>query len=149
MIDIYRKGEGRTIRIAAYIAYLTLAVFFCIMVYDLPSLDSSLNRVIWTKSFLGVTVVVRWILLPTVAAFVVLAYIGIRVLNKVKIADYLIESESELRKVSWPKRNECISASVAILCMVVFTVFYLILVDQGLSKLMEMTSDIVGRRIGF
>lgn len=149
MINVYRKGEGKTLRIIAYIAYLAMAVFFCVMVYDLPSLDSSLNDVVWSRSFLGVNVVLRWILLPTAAAFLVLAYIGAKVLNKAKISDYLIEAESELKKVSWPKRNECISASVAILCMVVFTVFYLILVDQGLSKLMEITGGIVGRRIGF
>ncbi|MBI4243804.1 MAG: preprotein translocase subunit SecE [Planctomycetes bacterium] len=88
-------------------------------------------------------------LVIAVAVFIGVGFIGSILSNKPKIADFIIETESELKKVSWPSRKEYLSASVAIVIMVIFMVFYLIFVDMGLSKIMDATSNLVGGKIGF
>lgn len=149
MIKIYRKGEGKVVRTCAYIAFLALGFLLCQMVYNIPSLGSPINRSLYATEFFGMFINITTWFLVTVVIFAVVAFVGFQILNIGKISDFLIETESELKKVSWPKRNEYISASIAIFFMLVFTVIYLLVIDQGLTMVMGYASDMLGVTIGF
>lgn len=64
-----------------------------------------------------------------------LAVYGIfRLLNAPKIADLLIDTELEMKKVTWPSFDEARKASfIVIVCVVVLTAF-LLLTDFGLER---------------
>jgi preprotein translocase subunit SecE len=69
----------------------------------------------------------------TLVVFAVGVYLIHRILNRPKVADLLIETETELRKVTWPSRDETLTASVVVIATVVILVAYLWVADLGLA----------------
>ena len=59
-----------------------------------------------------------------------------RILNRPRVADMLIETESELRKVTWPTGAETSAGALAVLVTVVVLLFYLFAVDYLLAALL-------------
>ena len=55
-----------------------------------------------------------------------------RFLNKPKTADLLIETESELKKVTWPSLTETWNGSIAVIVTVVVLMLYLTVTDLAL-----------------
>jgi preprotein translocase subunit SecE len=56
-------------------------------------------------------------------------WIGFRLVNWPRFADFLISVEAELKKVSWPTRGELIRASGVVICTIVFLSLLLFGVD--------------------
>lgn len=54
--------------------------------------------------------------------------------NKPKNADLLIETEQELRKVTWPSIDEAVQGSVTVMVCVIFLMVYLASADWVLGK---------------
>ncbi len=64
---------------------------------------------------------------------VVVCAIGIYALcNHRRVVDFLIDTEAEMQKVSWPPRNEVISSSIVVVLCVIILAVYLGVVDYGL-----------------
>jgi preprotein translocase SecE subunit len=73
------------------------------------------------------------------AAFVAGAIVGILwVVNSKKSVDFLIETEAELAKVSWPTRREFLGAAGVVLFTMFFLSIYLFLLDLGFHQLMKV-----------
>jgi preprotein translocase SecE subunit len=73
--------------------------------------------------------------LATFIAVVLLAVSGVvihRLLNKPKTADLLIETESELKKVTWPSLTETWNGSIAVIVTVIALMLYLTVTDMAL-----------------
>ncbi|MCK5578164.1 MAG: preprotein translocase subunit SecE [Planctomycetes bacterium] len=62
----------------------------------------------------------------------------ILVINKTSTADFLIETEAELRKVSWPSRHEHIGSTVAVIISVIFIGVFLFFTDNILLQFMKL-----------
>ena len=80
---------------------------------------------------------------PLTASFLIAAGIGIaglvvlmRVLDKPKVADLLIDSETEMRKCTWPSWDETFTSSVVILVVMLFFTGLLAGMDYFLNALM-------------
>ncbi|MCG7343316.1 preprotein translocase subunit SecE [Sporosarcina sp. ACRSL] len=54
-----------------------------------------------------------------------------------KITGFLKDVVSEMRKVSWPKRNQLTRYTIVVIVTVVFMAVYFGLVDLGISNVME------------
>lgn len=54
-----------------------------------------------------------------------------------KIKKFLGETRSELKKVSWPNKNELIGSTMVVIVTVVILAVYIGLLDLLFSKLME------------
>lgn len=52
--------------------------------------------------------------------------------NHRRVVDFLIDTETEMQKVSWPSRNEVISSSIVVILCVIILAIYLGVVDYGL-----------------
>lgn len=52
-----------------------------------------------------------------------------------RVSDFLIDTESEMRKVSWPTFQEVVSSSIVVIVALVLLGLYLYLVDFGLGVL--------------
>ena len=94
MFEIYKKGQGTTARWIAAAGTGALAAFGTFELYDslsgIPTTvaGAPLGTVISIVVFLGSAALIAWLV------------------NLPKFVDYLIMSEIELRKVSWPTRDE-------------------------------------------
>ena len=84
------------------------------------------------KSFL-----LKPILFPSVAIFTVVMLVSYLMLNRAKWADFQIETEGELKKVSWPPRKEYVGASVVVVVVVTIVSVFLYTTDLGLSWIMR------------
>lgn len=66
--------------------------------------------------------------------FAILTYLFI---NVPKVADFLIETEVELRKVTWPTRKEFVGSSIVVLVSVLMLGIFVAGVDTILIKILE------------
>lgn len=55
-----------------------------------------------------------------------------------KLFEYLRNSRAELRRVTWPTRNEVIQATQATLVFVILTVLFLLIADTTLGNLIKL-----------
>jgi preprotein translocase subunit SecE len=59
------------------------------------------------------------------------------VMNRPKVAEFLIQTQGELRRIAWPSRREYQAASVAVIALVLFLGLFVFVVDEGLSWLFQ------------
>ena len=101
MFEIYKRGQGTTARWVAAGGLGGLAAFGC---YELQDYLSGYNFAAGTLplGFIDISVSV----IISAVSFAVAAVVIATILNHKRFVDYLIMSETELRKVSWPTRAE-------------------------------------------
>jgi preprotein translocase SecE subunit len=132
----YKPEQGRIARTAAFWSLALLIVYGCM------SLDTTLETYFpgsFGKPLGGATVpVLSWKLTPALLVSVAVFLVGIwalhRYLDRPKVADLLIETESELRKVTWPTMNEAVNSSVVVIVCVLFLMIFLAGADWWLGK---------------
>jgi len=123
LLEVYKKGQGTTARAIAAASMLGLGVFGC---YELMKWLSESQRLLALKLNLGVVALPAPVLISA-GAFVVVAILAAVLVNNRRFVDYLINSEAELRKVSWPTRAELKRQTVVVLVtMIAFGVLLLL-----------------------
>lgn len=58
--------------------------------------------------------------------------------GRISIANYVEQSWAELKKVTWPTRQETLNLTVAVIVMTVAVAAFLGLIDAGLDKLVQV-----------
>lgn len=131
---IYRKGQGYITRVPAAIAISAL------LFYGVLSLYRFMIGFDWAYEPLGGMVI------PIVeqrfnVAFIVAAVVAIGagsavfwVLNRKDTVDLLVDTETELKKVTWPGWPETINATIVVIIAVAIIAAYLAVVDFFLSR---------------
>ena len=125
-MDTYKAGQGSLARLTTWVAFLIALALGCAELYTWiqdPTTDQSLIpgvALFEDLPFFGTTF--SWKFMLCVAIFVAGFWLVRRLLTKKSTVDALIETEQELRKVSWPTRDESINATgVVILVSVLLT----------------------------
>lgn len=124
----YKKDQGRLVRLVAYWSLALLILYGCMSLYQqLP---------LWGKS-LGEPLLQGMKTLPLLgwklnAAFLIcLLVLGLawwllyRWQQKPKVADLLIDTESELTKVTWPTMGDAVNSSLVVVAVVLFLMAFL------------------------
>ena len=134
----YKKDQGRMARLAAF---WTLAV---LLFYGCVSLNVTL-----TGNFgktLGAPLIDGFPRIPVLGtdltgAFLISAVLCVaglfllyRYLERPKYADMLIETELELRKVTWPGGQEVVNSSIVVIVCVLFLMGFLAASDWFLAR---------------
>jgi len=119
----YKPNQGRKVRLVAGIAVALVGLLAAGEVYIALADPTRYSQQIR----LAVPVV---ILLAAVAA-------GLYALNRARVADFLIDTESELAKVSWPSRQQVLLSTGAVLVLVLMLVMYLLVVDKAVDFLLR------------
>lgn len=88
---------------------------------SLPLVDQPLNG-----AFLGAT-----------ALFLSLVFVTAGIMNKAKNADLMIETESELQKVTWPSWNETVNASIVVIFTTILMALLLFIFDFVLRRIVD------------
>lgn len=137
----YKKEQGRYARMAAFWSLALLLAYGCLggfvlMVRGILSWfknDALLKP--WVEPFPIIGV------LDAGSAIGIVVLLGLswlvkRILDRPKVADTLIETESELKKVTWPTWPETMNGSIAVVITVVLLLAYLTAADYLLTFVM-------------
>ena len=147
MFSVYRRGQGSSARISVGVALCLIAVFAAF------SLHGSLINL---PVFFGgaqiplLSVTLTWGLISSFSFFLIcIVFVGILVgcletgIGKIdntgqRVVGFLIETQAELQKVSWPTRQELVGSTiVVIICAVVLGV-YIFGVDRFVTTVMKL-----------
>lgn len=143
---VYRKGFGLYSRIAVGVALGILALFASVSLYnaliELPDIAEGLNVPL-------VGIGITWGLLSSFALFVFLGFFvcvfvagletGLRPIDNGgrKTVEFLIDTQGELQKVSWPTRYELIGSTAVVIVSIVVIGIFVLGVDWVVSVAMK------------
>ena len=134
----YKSDQGRLARLAAFWSLAVLLYYGC------TSLHGSLTRIF--GGLFSKPLIEAWPRIPVLglslhAALLITAvvlgvswYLLYRWQQTPKVADLLIETEAELRKVTWPTFSEAFNSSLVVIVCVVFLMAFLASADYLLGK---------------
>jgi preprotein translocase SecE subunit len=132
----YKKDQGRMARMAAFWSLAILIFYGCTSLHTyLPRLWSGLGRPFWKGARIPV---LGLDLTPALLISGLVLGGGLLLLYRwqqaPKTADLLIETEAELRKVTWPTVQDAVKSSVVVIVCVVFLMGFLAACDFVLGK---------------
>jgi preprotein translocase subunit SecE len=147
LLDYAKPGQGYWVRTVGYASFGVMGAFAAISLHGslyqaLPSASDYLQT-LWSTSIIGYEVTLRPIFFPSIATGLLLLMAYHFFMNRAKWVDFLIETQSEVRRVSWPARKEWVGSSIVVVIVVAFISVFLYLVDSGLSVALQKL------RIGF
>ncbi len=147
LLDYAKPGQGFWVRTVGYSAFGVMGAFAAISLhrslYQALSSGSELLKTLWTTSIIGYEITLRPIFFPSVATGFVLLMAYHFFINRAKWVEFMIETQSEVRRVSWPAKKEWVGSSIVVVIVVAFISVFLYLVDTGLSVALQKL------RIGF
>ncbi len=111
--------------------------------HTLVALQSVERPTFWTRALAQVPVVdldiTAGLLISAAIGLALAYYVIFVVLNKPRVADFLIETEIEMKKVSWPKGRELAGSSGVVIACIATLAVYLYLVDLALAGLANVS----------
>jgi preprotein translocase SecE subunit len=139
---VYKPAQGRHARMAAYWAVVLLVLFGCsflhgVLVSNFESTRGTLNvpGVGDSIPILGVKLTPAFLI--AAAVFFSGMFVIYRWQQKPKVADLLIDTEGELRKVTWPSLSEIVNSSIVVGISVILIGLYLAFSDWFLNRIMR------------
>jgi len=140
MLFRYKPDDGRNARQIAFWLGLVSIAFGCSAFSGL--LDSSMSLRAPLMSALPKLPILGADLsasnLISFILFLVLSFFWVRYLAAEKIAQHLIEVETELNKVTWPSFKEASNSSVVVIITVILLMGFLALADLVLSQVFDI-----------
>jgi preprotein translocase SecE subunit len=143
---VYKKGQGIYSRVAVGIALGILALFASVSLYNvligLPNVAESANIPL-------VDIDLNWGLIGAFLLFVFFGFfIGIFIIgletglrpldySGKRAIEFLIETQGELQKVSWPTRVELVGSTAVVIISVIMIGVFILGVDWFVSIIME------------
>lgn len=135
MLGVYRRGQGKWARLIAGGCVLALVVYGAWALHDFLIGYESLKKVLLVLPGLDLRISTAFIISAVLfAVFGFLIYYFLTQ-NK-KVCDFLIETEIEMKKVTWPGLGEVWGSTLIVLGTVIVFAAWAILCDYSLSKLM-------------
>jgi preprotein translocase SecE subunit len=134
----YREDQGRHARMAAFWSIVFFVGFGCRFLHDDVLIQwAGMRRPIGgiRIPIVGVDLTPAFLIAATI--FLVALFFVQRWLQRPKVADLLIDTEGELKKVTWPKGSEVWNASIIVIISVVVLGAFLALADVFLYRLMR------------
>jgi preprotein translocase SecE subunit len=137
-VEIYKEGHGVLVRRIAFATLAALLVWGGTELYGWlePAQWVRANRWVMYKipvvnQFIDPAFVISWVVVITGC---VLIY---RTLNRPKAADFLIETDTEVRKVNWPTWNDAWNSSLIVLLFVVVVTGFIFASDFVINRVMN------------
>jgi preprotein translocase subunit SecE len=124
-LQFYKKGQGYYTRLGTAIGTFAISALACMALYNTLeglSLDDA-NLKSWIQA--GVPAVL----------FVVLGWVIFKLVNMPRLADFMIQTEGEMKKVSWSSKKEIIASTKIVIVTVVILAIILAMVDFGFAEL--------------
>ena len=120
IFSIYKRGQGKYTRLCSAFAAAIIVGLGCLQLYKkLQATDLGL----WVET-----------MVPT-GLFVVFALLISWLVNKASVADFMIASEGEMKKVSWSSKQEIAVSTFIVIVVVVMMAILLGATDLGFRTL--------------
>jgi len=132
-----KPGLGKWVRGVGLVGVGVLAAFGAHSFYTLPSSTSVWWKVIAETSLLGVAVPLRPILFAAIGVFGTVMTVAYALQNRESWANFLVETEGEVKKVSWPARKEYLGSALVVVLVIAVVSLFLWAADEGLSRIMQ------------
>ena len=116
-IEIYKKGQGRYTRVGTFVGVMIIAVA------GAAALSKKLGGVTGISPYLRFGV-------PAAVALAI-GFLAFWMMNRPKTADFLIQTEGEMKKVSWSSRKEIIGSTKVVIVTTFILAGLLFAVDLG------------------
>ncbi len=130
--------QGRGVRMTGYLGVMVLMVFGAYQLHGYPGTESSWYRELASIGpLLGKTFDLRPIFFPSSAVALLSGLVCHFFFGKARWRAFMIETEAEMKKVSWPARVEWVGSSIVVLVVVTTMALFLYACDRGLSWVME------------
>ena len=125
-LQIYKSGQGYWTRTMTAIAVMTFSLGFAVWFNDklLFKIVADENEMYWQAGIIAITAVVVGALLWLL-------------LNKPKIADFMIATENEMKKVNWPTRQAVIGLTWIVIAGTLMIALILFVADFGFTNLFQ------------
>lgn len=133
----YKADQGRHVRMAAFWSVLFFLGFGCRFLHDLLIQWSSMRTPLGGIQIPIVAIKLSPAFLVSGSIFLVGMVLVQRWQQRPKVAELLIDTEAELKKVTWPKGQEVWNASVVVIISVFMLGGLLALSDVFLFRLMR------------
>jgi preprotein translocase subunit SecE len=122
VFDVYKRGQGKYTRLCSGFGVALIVGLGCLQLYKkLQAWDLGL----WTVT-----------MVPA-GLFVVLGILIFWLVNKPSVADFMIASESEMKKVSWSTWKEIWVSTFIVIVLVILLAVFLGVTDLGFQMIFE------------
>jgi preprotein translocase subunit SecE len=103
-LSIYKNGQGKYTRLGTAAGGALIAAIGCLQLYrTLEAADISL----WVETMVPV------------AIFLAVSMVTFWLVNKPNVADFMIASEGEMKKVNWSSKQEIVVSTVVVISVVI------------------------------
>ncbi|MBI1849526.1 MAG: preprotein translocase subunit SecE [Planctomycetes bacterium] len=138
--EVYKKGQGQLARWIAAGFLGVLVLFGCYelywFLYNSSAFDFFRSTSLGTIPFVDQDLNIAFILV--VVLFAAGVYGTYWISNLPKAADLLIDTETEMKKVTWPSWPEAMNSSMVVVAAVLVLAIYLAGVDFVLNQFFEV-----------
>ena len=127
ILSVYKRGQGVWTRIAAALSMLAMGTYGAVQtgIWMVDYQHTSMWAV-WGMQIPYYYGIGTYLPVFIFLVFMVLAYVAS---NTTRAADLLIETEIEMRKVTWPTTREVLGATVVVIVVVLILGLYLWSID--------------------
>jgi len=133
-MEDYKAGQGSLTRLVTWMIVIAAAFLGCVELYSwLPRMhEASLVPLEWFRNLpvFGVPFSLQFV--ATVLVFVGLMWFVRWLMHRPQTVDTLIETELEMKKVSWPTRAESMNATWVVILVTLALTLSLWAFDAGL-----------------
>ncbi len=142
-LELYKPNQGVYARAVSGVSGGIMAVFGAYQLHqtliDLPPLSPGARFVVELNWGLAIALAVFAVIGGLVALIVTGAALGIKKVDRFSKAsvDFLIETEAELKKVSWPNREELTGSTFIVVFVTIILGLYIVSVDFVVSSFMR------------
>lgn len=136
MFEIYKRGQGKWARYIGAASAGALIIYGCYSLHNYLNGGSLREVILFTVPGVDLNVNV-----PFIVSFVLFAALSIVLyvlLNKAKMADFLIETELEMKKISWPGKSELVGSSAIVIVTVVVLALVIMAFDFTVQWVMRL-----------
>jgi preprotein translocase SecE subunit len=135
-LEFYKKGQGSISRLLALISSGLLIAWGGRSLWKkLQGSEDLVNVFRFEVPHVGVEINLALVIAVAVVA---LGWFGIVwLLNRPRSVDLLVETESEMRKISWPSRQEAWNSSIVVVVTVLVMMGLLFFYDVVLNKILS------------
>jgi preprotein translocase subunit SecE len=124
-LEFYKKGQGYYTRLGTAIGASAIAALACMALYN--TLDGLIFEDVNLKTWVRAGV--------PAALLVVLGWAIFKAVNLPKFADFMIQTEGEMKKVSWSSKKEIVASTKIVIVTVAILAIILAVVDFGFTEL--------------
>jgi preprotein translocase SecE subunit len=128
----YKQDQGRLARGSLFGLHTLLLYYGCYSLYFFLHWDWAVNPLM-SGQIPILNIPINPALIIAMGVFFGGEWAAIRLLNSPKLGTLLIETETEMKKVTWPSWNDSFNSSVVVLIAVVFFMIFLGFADVILN----------------